>query len=188
MLCLTASTNTFRCFQQKSPALSTSSLRNDWKQQKQTASWSRCTSLPSEYWSQLSSLQVYHYYWGPPNVLWVVIATQPEVTWHHLYTTPASQQRRTSRWLLSDSVTAAFCFCVAGFQPWRWFVFVKKMLSGVIDATQQPMACSLLAFHLQTALDRFEPRLSLQASQGEDWGCCQSIKSYHRHAQQSGCS
>lgn len=67
-------------------------------------------------------------------------------------------------------------------------LFVKKMLSGVIDATQQPMACSLLALHLQTALDRFEPRLSLQASQGEDWDCCQSIKSYHRHAQQSGCS
>lgn len=49
------------CFQQKSPALSTSSLRNDWKQQKQTASWSRCTSLPSEYWSQLSSLLVYKF-------------------------------------------------------------------------------------------------------------------------------
>lgn len=53
------------CFQQKSPALSTSSLRNDWKQQKQTASWSRCTSLPSEYWWQLSSLLVYKFRWSP---------------------------------------------------------------------------------------------------------------------------
>lgn len=49
------------CFQQKSPALSTFSLRNDWKQQKQTASWSRCTSLPSEYWWQLSRLLVYKF-------------------------------------------------------------------------------------------------------------------------------
>lgn len=36
-----------------------------------------------------------------------------------------------------------------------------------------------VCWHVQTALDRFEPRLSLQASQGEDWDCCQSIKSYH---------
>lgn len=35
------------------------------------------------------------------------------------------------------------------------------MLSGLIDATQQPMARSLLALHFQTALYRFEPRLSL---------------------------
>lgn len=172
------------CFQQKSPALSTFPLRNDWKQQKQTASWSRCTSLPSEYWWQLSSLLVYKFTITiGDHLMCFGLLSQRSQRSHDTICIQHPRHNKGGR--RGDCCQTLWpqrsVFVSPGFKHGvvLFFIFVKKMLSGVIDATQQPMACSLLALHVQTALDRFEPRLSLQASQGEDWDCCQSIKSYH---------